>query len=110
MKTVFAYIGSPLKERSNTYPLTMMLIERLKEMDSAVTAEVRARLFPAAQPSGALAWIVSKSIQVEPMPSYSTDMWSDSVLQTFRIGTAGTPTRPPPTPVFPTMMRSPSFL
>jgi putative PIN family toxin of toxin-antitoxin system len=35
---------------------------------SAVTAEVRARLFPAAQPSGALAWIVSESIQAEPMP------------------------------------------
>jgi len=40
MKTIFAYIGSPLKERSNTYTLTMMLIERLKEMDSTVTAEV----------------------------------------------------------------------
>ncbi len=35
---------------------------------SAITAQVRARLFPAAQPSGALAWIASKSIQVEPMP------------------------------------------
>jgi uncharacterized protein len=35
---------------------------------SAITAEVRARLFPAAQPSGALAWIASKSIRVEPMP------------------------------------------
>ena len=35
---------------------------------SAITAEVRARLFPAAQPSGALAWIASKSIQAEPMP------------------------------------------
>jgi putative PIN family toxin of toxin-antitoxin system len=35
---------------------------------SAITAEVRARLFPAAQPSGALAWIASKSIRVEPIP------------------------------------------
>ena len=35
---------------------------------SAIIAEVRARLFPAAQPSGALAWIASKSIRVEPMP------------------------------------------
>jgi putative PIN family toxin of toxin-antitoxin system len=35
---------------------------------SAITAEVRARLFPAAQPSGALAWVASKSIRVEPMP------------------------------------------
>jgi len=35
---------------------------------SAITAEVRARLFPAAQPSGALAWIASKSIQAEPVP------------------------------------------
>jgi uncharacterized protein len=35
---------------------------------SAITAEVRARLFPAAQPSGALAWIASRSIRVEPMP------------------------------------------
>ena len=35
---------------------------------SAIIAEVRAKLFPSAQPSGALAWIASKSIQVEPMP------------------------------------------
>ncbi len=35
---------------------------------SAITTEVRARLFPAAQPSGALAWIASKSIQAEPVP------------------------------------------
>jgi uncharacterized protein len=35
---------------------------------SAITAEVRARLFPAAQPSGALAWIASKSIPTEPVP------------------------------------------
>jgi putative PIN family toxin of toxin-antitoxin system len=35
---------------------------------SATTSAVRARLFPAAQPSGALAWIASKSIRVEPIP------------------------------------------
>lgn len=35
---------------------------------AAVTAELRARLFPQAQPSGALAWIAAKSIRVEPMP------------------------------------------
>ena len=35
---------------------------------SAITAEVRARLFPAAQPSGALAWLASRSILAEPMP------------------------------------------
>ena len=40
----------------------------LLEEYSAITAEVRARLFPAAQPSGALAWIASKSIRVEPLP------------------------------------------
>lgn len=35
---------------------------------AAITAEVRARLFPADQPSGALAWLASKSIPAEPMP------------------------------------------
>ena len=35
---------------------------------AAVTAELRARLFPQAQPSGALAWIAAKSVRVEPMP------------------------------------------
>ncbi len=38
-KHVFAFIGSPLKERSNTWTLTMMLLERLKEMDPQVTFE-----------------------------------------------------------------------
>jgi multimeric flavodoxin WrbA len=40
MKKIFAFIGSPLKERSNTYALTMMMIERLKELDGNITAEV----------------------------------------------------------------------
>lgn len=40
MKNIFAFIGSPLKERSNTWALTMMLIERLKEMDNHIAAEV----------------------------------------------------------------------
>ncbi len=35
---------------------------------TVVTAEIRARLFPQAQPSGALAWLASKSMRVEPMP------------------------------------------
>ena len=34
----------------------------------AITAELRARRFAQAQPSGALAWIAAKSIRVEPMP------------------------------------------
>ena len=33
-----------------------------------VTAELRARRFPQAQPSGALAWIAAKSVRVEPLP------------------------------------------
>jgi multimeric flavodoxin WrbA len=40
MKNIFAFIGSPLKERSNTYALTMMLIERLKQMEKDITADV----------------------------------------------------------------------
>lgn len=35
---------------------------------SAVVSEIRGRLFPQAQPAGALAWIAAKSIRVEPMP------------------------------------------
>jgi len=35
---------------------------------AAITGELRARLFPQAQPSGALAWIAAKSVSVEPMP------------------------------------------
>ena len=35
---------------------------------AAITAELRARLFPPAQPSGALAWIAAKSIRAEPLP------------------------------------------
>lgn len=35
---------------------------------AAVTGELRARLFAQAQPSGALAWIVAKSVRIEPMP------------------------------------------
>lgn len=33
-----------------------------------VTRALRAQLFPQAQPSGALAWIAAKSVQIEPMP------------------------------------------
>jgi putative PIN family toxin of toxin-antitoxin system len=35
---------------------------------TAVTGALRSRLFPQAQPSGALAWIAAKSVCVEPMP------------------------------------------
>ena len=35
---------------------------------AVVTAQLRARLFPQAQPSGALAWIAAKSVRVEPLP------------------------------------------
>ena len=35
---------------------------------AAVTAELRARRFPQAQPSGALAWIAAKSVRVEALP------------------------------------------
>jgi putative PIN family toxin of toxin-antitoxin system len=35
---------------------------------AVVTAGLRARRFPQAQPSGALAWIAAKSLRVEPMP------------------------------------------
>ncbi len=33
-----------------------------------ITAGIRKRLFPETQPSGALAWIASKSVQSEPLP------------------------------------------
>jgi putative PIN family toxin of toxin-antitoxin system len=35
---------------------------------AAVTADVRARLFPQAQPSAALAWIASKSVHADALP------------------------------------------
>ena len=35
---------------------------------AAVTANLRARLFAQAQPSGALAWLAAKSVRVEPLP------------------------------------------
>jgi uncharacterized protein len=35
---------------------------------ASITAEIRARLFPETQPSGALAWMAAKSVGVEPMP------------------------------------------
>jgi hypothetical protein len=35
---------------------------------ATITAQLRERMFPTAQPSGALAWIASKSIQAEPLP------------------------------------------
>lgn len=35
---------------------------------ASVTAELRSRRFPRAQPSAVLAWIAAKSVRVEPMP------------------------------------------
>jgi len=35
---------------------------------ATIAVQLRERLFPQAQPSGALAWLASKSIQAEPMP------------------------------------------
>jgi putative PIN family toxin of toxin-antitoxin system len=35
---------------------------------TTISAELRARLFPQAAPSGALAWITAKSVRVDPMP------------------------------------------
>lgn len=35
---------------------------------AAIAAQIRERLFPLSQPSGALAWIASKSLHVEPAP------------------------------------------
>ena len=40
----------------------------IMEEYAAITARVRANLFPDTQPSGALAWIAAKSIHVEPSP------------------------------------------
>jgi multimeric flavodoxin WrbA len=40
MKKVFAFIGSPLKTRSNTRALTILLVERLQELDKTIQAEV----------------------------------------------------------------------
>jgi uncharacterized protein len=42
--------------------------DAILEEYAAITAELRQELFPDAQPSGALAWIVSKSVRVEPLP------------------------------------------
>jgi hypothetical protein len=35
---------------------------------AAVTAQVREKVFPGTQPSGALAWIAAKSVHAEPAP------------------------------------------
>jgi putative PIN family toxin of toxin-antitoxin system len=39
----------------------------LKEY-AAITTQLRERLFPETHPSGALAWLASKSVHVDPMP------------------------------------------
>jgi len=44
------------------------LSQDILEEYATITGEIRARLFPQAQASGALAWIAAKSVRVEPMP------------------------------------------
>ncbi|MCD4785244.1 MAG: NAD(P)H-dependent oxidoreductase [Candidatus Eremiobacteraeota bacterium] len=40
MKKVFAFIGSPRKEKSNTYILTKMMLDKLVEMDKNIEYEI----------------------------------------------------------------------
>ncbi|MCD4785912.1 MAG: flavodoxin family protein [Candidatus Eremiobacteraeota bacterium] len=40
MKKIFAFIGSPLKEKSNTYNLTKMMLDKLVKMDGEITYEI----------------------------------------------------------------------
>ena len=40
MRRVFAFIGSPLRERSNTYLLTKMMLEHLSHLDRRVESEI----------------------------------------------------------------------
>jgi len=40
MRKVFAFIGSPLKEKSNTYILTRMMLDRLVEMNNEISCDV----------------------------------------------------------------------
>lgn len=40
MKKVFGFIGSPLKEKSNTYALTKMCLEHLKDLDPEINYEL----------------------------------------------------------------------
>lgn len=40
MKKVFGFIGSPLKEKSNTYTLTKMMLDKLLEMDPGISHEI----------------------------------------------------------------------
>lgn len=40
MKKIFAFIGSPLKEKSNTYNLTKWMLDKLVEMDGEITYEI----------------------------------------------------------------------
>lgn len=40
MKKIFGFIGSPLKEKSNTYTLTKMMLDRLLVMDPGISHEI----------------------------------------------------------------------
>ena len=47
MRKVFAFVGSPMKEKSNTYSLTKMMLDRLVEMDKNIEYEILpAEFFP----------------------------------------------------------------
>ncbi|MFH1453146.1 MAG: flavodoxin family protein [Armatimonadota bacterium] len=39
MKNIFAFIGSPLKEKSNTFTLTKMMLDRILEIDNNVNID-----------------------------------------------------------------------
>jgi multimeric flavodoxin WrbA len=40
LRKIFAFIGSPLRERSNTYLLAKMVLDRLSEMDQRIVYEI----------------------------------------------------------------------
>ncbi len=40
MNKVFGFIESPLKEKSNTYTLTRMMLDKLADMDSSISCEL----------------------------------------------------------------------
>ena len=40
MRKVFAFIGSPMKEKSNTYTLAKMMLDRLVEMDKNIEYDI----------------------------------------------------------------------
>ena len=45
-----------------------MINAAILEEYTTITAQIRERLFPDTQPSGALAWIAAKSLHFDPIP------------------------------------------